>query len=193
MKKIGIILVLGAVMVFYGCDDLSKEEKDIRAPLDQLKPQEPASPAAPQPEPENQLSRLSLIQTYNLIVDTRNQVVAQATKLEALKQSKNPSFYAERAKFNEWVGQRVSVLRVREEKISPESNRYQREHPAGELFLAIRSEREMMDQYIYHFQLDRPLPKSADLAVKEHLDAFQQTMKTWEFPKEKNVTPVIQR
>lgn len=189
MEKKVVLLSWWLFFAGLACDDISKAPKDPRAPLDQIQAAEPA----PQNINKDRLSKVSLIQTYNLIVETRNTVTGQAVKLESLKTSKDPLFYLERSKFLEWVGQRNTVIRVREELLNPEFFSYPKEHPAALLFLAIRAEKAMIDQYIYHFQLDRELPPNIDGELKQYLVEFQEKMKTWEWPVEEQKPPTIQR
>ena len=191
MKRILLFIVWTLALAALACDDLNKEPKDPRAPLEKLKESEPM-PEMPQEPVKDRLGKVSLIQTYNLIVDTRNSLVAQATKLESLKKSNDPIYNAERVKFLEWVGQRVTVLRIREEGITPEFNQYPKNHPAADLFLAIRAEKQMMDYYVYHFQLDRPLPQNIDGEVKQHLDNFQESVKEFKWPEQNIKPPALQ-
>jgi len=191
MKRILLTIVWTLALAALACDDLSKEQKDPRAPLDKLKESEPM-PELPQEPGKDRLGKMSLIQTYNLVVDTRNNLVAQATKLDAVKKANDPMYNAERIKFLEWVGQRVTVLRIREEGINPELNPYPKDHPAADLFLAIRAEKQMMDYYVYHFQLGRPLPPNMDAEVKQHLDNFQESVQAFKWPEQNIKPPTLQ-
>jgi len=192
MKKLFLIgsVVLG--FAFIGCDDISQPPKDPRAPLEELQ----GNNIAVETHPEVAITTQKMIAAYNLVVNTRNGLLKFYSQLEPLMQSKDPMFMVKRSEFIDWLNIQVKMLEIRDEELSPAAHGLGDDHPAASLWLAIRAEKNLIDYYVYHFQLQRPLPpelKELNKRMDDRLQEFQQKMQTWKGPPDKKQAPVLQQ
>jgi len=180
--------ILWAILVLFlaglACDDITSEPKDPRAPQ---KTEEPLAPA--NSDPSKEVTRQKLIEAYNFVVDTRNGMVKWRETLEPMMKSQHELFPAERAKFLQWVDARAIMINIRLEWIDPATHKLTNDHPAVPIAMSLRIQKQMIDDYIYHYQLNRPLPPDRDAEIRKHLDDFQEEMKTWKWPEEEKAEP----
>ena len=102
---------------------------------------------------------------------------------------KDPSFLSERRNFTDWISPRVTMLNIRVEWLSPETHKLPKEHPAVSLWLAVRAEQQLMENYVNYYQFQKPLPPVLDAEIKQYLDEFIQRMSTWKFPEDEQNKP----
>jgi len=186
MKRTTITAILALFLAFPACDDITSEPNDPRAPQ---KTEEPVTLA--NPDPSKEVTRQKLIEAYNFIVDNRNGMVKWKDTLEPMMKAKHELFPAERAKFLQWVDARAIMINIRLEWIDPATHHLTNDHPAIPIASALRIQKQMIDDFIYHYQLNRPLPPDRDKEIKKLLDDFQQRMKTWQWPEEEKAEPTI--
>ena len=186
MRRIIFAAVLSLGFMALACDNITSPATDPHAP-----PQEAPQPK-PKPETPEEISKDRLIETYNLVVDTRNGMLKWQAKLEPMIQNKDPMLLAGRRAFVDWVSPRTIMLNIRMEWLSPETHKFPKDHPAVSLWLAVRAEKQMMENFVNYFQLQKPLPPNPDAETKQYLDEFSEKMKTWKFQEDEQTQPGVE-
>ncbi len=180
MKRYVLIAGLVFLGIFFACDDISGPAPNPRAERKKEVKEEVK---------KREVSKQELIQTYNLIIEIRNGLVRWQEKLDEAKKTSEGLFTVRRNKFREWAGHYDGMLAVRQEWYDPKKNKFPSEHPAVPLWLAIRSARDLIESYIYHNQLGRPLNPSIETELRKWLDEFKEKVDKWEFPEYKPAPP----
>jgi len=189
MKKFSGLLTALAVLLLIACDDITSPPPDPSAQSERLKKEQETPPVEPKPL---EITRENLIETYNLIIETRNGLRNWQSKLDKLLRENSPYYSAERGDFRGWVEAKGKMLAFREGRISPFKQKYPKDHPAIPLYLAILKTKEMLENYIYHYHTNDPLKPELEQELKKHLDDFQARMKTFVSPEyQPGPAPVI--
>ncbi len=172
MKGVVAVIALILGLSVWSCDNVSSPPPNPSA-----KAEKQAREAA-QPEPTviPEVTREDMIETYNMIVELRNKLHVWKDTLDPMLKSNDPYFAAKRDKFRKWVGGKAVLIKVREERISPETHHLTNDHPAVSLMMAFASLKRMMSDYINFYYLKQPMTPGTDEEMRKWLDDFQKKM-----------------
>ena len=175
MKRRMFYGILLGIIFGLGCDDITSPPENPRAEKPPL--EEEAKEII-----KYRVSPEGMIETYNMIVELRNGLFRWHQKLQTAKQNNDPLYLGYRNRFRKWAGEKIGLIQVREEWYSPKVHNFPEDHPAIPLWFAIRTIRQMTQNFIYHYQINRPLKLKLDDELEKWMDDFKEKFDNWKFP-----------